>query len=186
CRLLTPCTSSGSPMMSSRFLRGLSEPNGSWNTSCISLRSGLSSASRSLATSMTSPSAVRNKTSPDVGSIARSTHFAVVVLPQPLSPPRLSISPSLTAKDTSSTALTLPTVRLSGPPLTGKYFLRFFTSSSGARASATLGPLYLVVVQEAGHGRSGVHRDERWHVHVAPAGHEVGAAGVEGAALRAM
>src|SRR5690606_29505288 len=99
----------------------------------------------------------------------------------PLSPTRLRISPSLTVKLTSSTALTLPTVRFSGPPFIGKYFLRLLTSRSGALASAIVA-LHLVVMQEAGDRCAAIYRYQRRHVHVALARHEVWAAGVEGAA----
>ena len=49
---------------------------------------------------------------------------AVVVLPQPLSPTRPSVSPSAIEKLTSSTARTWPTTLRSMPFLIGKYFLQ--------------------------------------------------------------
>ncbi len=55
----------------------------------------------------------------------------VVVLPQPLSPTRPSVSPSLMKKLTSSTARTLPIVFRKNPFWIGKYLRRFLTSRSG-------------------------------------------------------
>jgi hypothetical protein len=61
----------------------------------------------------------------------------VVVLPQPDSPTRPSVSPARISKDTSSTALTCPSVRASSTPLvTAKNLLRPSTRSSCARAHA--------------------------------------------------
>ena len=52
---------------------------------------------------------------PDVGSIRRSRRRPTVVLPQPDSPTRPSVSPRLMLKLTSSTACTQPAVRCSRP-----------------------------------------------------------------------
>ena len=87
-------------------MRGLSEVNGSWKIICISRRSARSSARRSVPISITEPSAVRMKTWPAVGSIARRMQRAVVVFPQPLSPTRPRVSPSSMWKSTPSTART--------------------------------------------------------------------------------
>src|SRR5579862_7715091 len=74
-----------------------------------------------------------SRTAPSVGSIKRSTVRATVDLPQPLSPTRPSVSPSPTENVTLSTACTWPTVRRNSPFLTGKYFFRLSTSSTGGR-----------------------------------------------------
>jgi hypothetical protein len=52
-----------------------------------------------------------------------------VVLPQPLSPTRPSVSPGAMAKLTSSTAFTNSRARLNIPCFTGKCTFRFLTSS---------------------------------------------------------
>src|SRR5258708_6883716 len=57
----------------------------------------------------------------------------VVVLPQPDSPTRPSVSPLYTSKLMSSTALTAPTWRCSKPAVIGKYFLRPRTRISTSR-----------------------------------------------------
>ena len=62
---------------------------------------------------------------------------AVVVLPQPLSPTRPSVSPSASEKLTSSTARTWPTTRRSTPFLIEKYFFRLRTSRIGALSEAS-------------------------------------------------
>ena len=62
------------------------------------------------------------KISPAVGSMARRMQRAVVVLPQPLSPTRPSVSPSSMWKSTPSTARTWPTVRFRKPFRIGKSF----------------------------------------------------------------
>ena len=87
-------------------MRGLSEVNGSWKIICISRRSARSSAGRRRPISISAPPAVRMKMSPAVGSIALRMQRAVVVLPQPLSPTRPSVSPSSMWKSTPSTART--------------------------------------------------------------------------------
>ena len=89
---------------------------------------------------MKSPSSVLNKISPPVGSYARMMDRAVVLFPQPLSPTKLSVSPSRMSKLMPSTALTVPTVLRKNPRLIGKCLTRPRTSRSGA------GPLPLLVV----------------------------------------
>ena len=105
-RLFMPWTRRGSPTRSSSVMRGLSEEKGSWKIICISRRRARSSFRPSLPTSTTEPSVTRMRISPPVGSIARMMHRAVVVLPQPLSPTRPSVSPWSMWKSTPSTART--------------------------------------------------------------------------------
>src|SRR2546427_11282647 len=62
------------------------------------------------------------RTSPDVGGIKRRSKRPSVVLPQPLSPTRASVSPRRMYMSTPSTAPTRAIVRRRTPPLTGKYF----------------------------------------------------------------
>src|SRR5262245_20921952 len=69
---------------------------------------------------------------PAVGCSAARMSFEVVVLPQPDSPTRPSVSPVLMVKLTPSTALTQPRQRPRREPPTAKYFLRSRTSSSGS------------------------------------------------------
>src|SRR5581483_2496157 len=78
----------------------------------------------------------------------------VVVLPQPDSPTRPSVSPRLTKKLTSSTALTLATVRWTRIPFViGKYFLRFLTSSrtSPCPLVETFSVVGVATVSDKGH-----------------------------------
>src|SRR5438067_1391461 len=78
----------------------------------------------------------------------------VVVLPQPDSPTSPSVSPRLTKKLTSSTALTLATVRWKRMPFViGKYFLRFFTSSrmSPCPFVETISVVGVATVSDKGH-----------------------------------
>ena len=56
----------------------------------------------------------------------------VVLLPQPDSPTRPSVSPASRSKLTPLTACTLSTSRPSQPPVIGKRLTRSLTSSSGA------------------------------------------------------
>src|SRR6516164_410345 len=67
---------------------------------------------------------------PAVGSIKRVTVRPTVVLPQPDSPTRPSVSPGLIVKLTPSTANTVPLARWSRPLRIGKCFLRSRTSST--------------------------------------------------------
>ena len=107
-------------------------------------RSGRSSARESGARSTTRPSAARNRISPLVGDIARRMQRAVVVLPQPDSPTRPSVSPSRIVKLTSSTAATAPTTLRFHPRRIGNDFRRWRTSRSqrgrahGSTASSRL------------------------------------------------
>ena len=85
-----PCTSSGSDSSSRTVIRGFSDACGSWNTiwNRRRIRRMSSPASRNRST----PS---NTIEPESGSTMRSTHRAVVVLPQPDSPTRLNVSPAV-------------------------------------------------------------------------------------------
>src|SRR3990167_11339145 len=86
---------------------------------------------------MSSPS---KTTWPEVMSSIFRTASPVVLLPQPDSPTRPSVSPLLTLNDTPSTAFTLPTCRrTTAPAITGKWTLRSRTSRtvSGRTASGT-------------------------------------------------
>ena len=67
---------------------------------------------------------------PSVGSMARKISRPVVVLPQPDSPTRPSVSPWRMKKSTPSTARTCPTTRRSKPRWMGKCFFKLRTSSS--------------------------------------------------------
>jgi hypothetical protein len=73
-----------------------------------------------------------NAMTPAVGRSAARTSFDVVVLPQPDSPTRPSVSARLTVKLMPSTALTEPGLPKRPAPLTGKCFFRPRTSSSGS------------------------------------------------------
>src|SRR5690606_22566647 len=75
---------------------------------------------------------LRKSAWPLVGSISLRIVRPTVVLPQPLSPTKPSVSPSRTKKETSSTALTSAILRRKMPPWTGKYLQRFFTSKSAS------------------------------------------------------
>src|SRR5215510_948521 len=69
---------------------------------------------------------------PAVARSAARTNFEVVVLPQPDSPTRPSVSALLTVKLMPSTALTEPALPNRPAPFTGKCFFRPRTSSSGS------------------------------------------------------
>src|ERR1700743_2926192 len=67
---------------------------------------------------------------PDVGSIRRHSRRAVVLLPHPVSPTMPRVSPSLTSKETPSTAFTAPIWRWKiTPRLIGKCLVRSRTST---------------------------------------------------------
>ena len=107
-------------------LRGLSDAYGSWKTICTSRRNGR--MARVPRCSMCLPSKM---ISPSVGSSSRTMVRPSVDLPHPDSPTSPSVSPSRTAKLTSSTACTFATARCMTPWRIGKYFLTWRTSSSG-------------------------------------------------------
>src|SRR5258707_15886804 len=72
-----------------------------------------------------------------------------VVLPQPDSPTMPSVSPFLTMKLTSSTALTWFTTRCNNPARTGKFLTRFFTSTR-------VSPLWLVFLSTFQYSKKGL------------------------------
>src|SRR3954471_9604256 len=69
------------------------------------------------------------RTWPPVAGTRRRIVRPTVVLPQPDSPTRPSVSPRLIENVTSSTAFTQATVRCRRPPRTGKYLTKRATSS---------------------------------------------------------
>jgi hypothetical protein len=100
--------------------------NGSWNTTCTRLRK-----LRSWLIAMLSMRLPSRKTSPSVGSTRRRMALPTVLLPQPLSPTRESVSPLAIANPTSSTACTVATWRFSSPPCTAKCFRSPVATSIG-------------------------------------------------------
>src|SRR5262245_52516900 len=118
--------SSGSAMMSRTRMRGLSELNGSWKTTWTARRYAMSSAPASPATSRPS-----KRIAPSVGASCNKISFEVVVLPQPDSPMRPSVSPDPIAKSTPSTAFTEAVSRERSPRRTGKCFFSPRTSRTG-------------------------------------------------------
>src|SRR5262249_46795311 len=96
---------------------------------------------------MSSPS---NRIVPAVGSSNLTISRAVVDLPQPDSPTMPSVSPRLTVRLTPSTACTTPFVREKTPCLTGKYFVRFSTSTSGPKPARPSG-VVAVLTASRGH-----------------------------------
>ena len=74
-------------MMSSTRMRGLSELNGSWNTTCTARRYAMRSLPPRPA--MSRPS---KAIAPDVGVSCSRISFEVVVFPHPDSPMRPSVS----------------------------------------------------------------------------------------------
>ena len=107
----SPWMISASPMIASTVRRGFSEAYGSWKMICMSRHRARIERLSSRVTSRPS-----NQTSPEVGSIRRSTQRPVVDLPQPDSPTRPRVSPAATSKLTPSTACTWSTTRDSSPP----------------------------------------------------------------------
>src|SRR4029434_10089502 len=73
-----------------------------------------------------------NSMAPAVGSSAARMSLEVVVLPQPDSPTRPSVSPALMVKLMPSTAFTQPRTLPNRRLATGKCFLRSRTSSNGS------------------------------------------------------
>src|SRR5262249_18194963 len=151
----------------------------------------------SWARSTTAPARVRNRIWPLDGTMARRTHRAVVVLPQPLSPTRASVSPSWTSKLTSSTARTSVTTRREKPFWRGKNFRRCWTESSGPDAAPWLTPRprprggssvaasrggVHVVVEEAAGALVIVDGTEGWHSLIARPPDDVRTSGIERAA----
>ena len=73
----------------------------------------------------------RTRSGPPVGSISRSSVRPAVVLPQPLSPTRPSVSPCVDRERDAIDRLHVrrPTAARTRPARTGKYFFRSVTSS---------------------------------------------------------
>ena len=84
---------SGSATISLTVMRGFRDENGSWKMICISRRRAIISSFDSVVRSTMPPPVRRNSTCPSVASIARRMSLPVVVLPQPDSPTRPSVSP---------------------------------------------------------------------------------------------
>src|SRR5438093_1577296 len=160
--------SSGSAMMSPTRMRGLSELNGSWNTTCTARRYAMRSAPLRLA--MSRPS---NLIVPEVGVSWRRISLEVVVFPQPDSPMSPSVSPAPMARSMPSTAFT----SLAGPPSsvrrTGKCFVRARTSRTGED-----------IAEEPAAGDAPVARPKVARLLGHAARHDVGAARMERAARR--
>src|SRR6266700_468372 len=134
---LIPLTCSGIEMIRPTVCRGFSDKYGSWKMIWRSWRIGRSAPP--LRWVMSRPS---KTIFPPVGSSSRTTARPVVVLPQPDSPTRPSVSPGATVKSTPSTARTTPPERNS-LPRTGKCLASPSTRSSGSRGglrSATAAP----------------------------------------------
>src|SRR3989441_10139027 len=109
------------------------------------------------------------RTSPDVGGIKRRSKRPSVVLPQPLSPTRASVSPRRMYMSTPSTARTRAIVRRKTPPFTGKYFwipIAATTKSCTGRSSAGMG--LSAVVQETGDPSVRALRDQLGFLALAP------------------
>ena len=70
------------------------------------------------------------RTEPLVGLSRPTSMRPIVVLPQPDSPTRPSVSPLRMSKDTPATALTVPTLRCSIPLVTGKSLTRSLADST--------------------------------------------------------
>ena len=81
--------------------------------------------------------ALEDRSCPPVGSSSRVSSRPVVVLPQPDSPTRPSVSPLSTSKSMPSTACTAPTCRLSRPLVIGKCFSSPRTESSARSSPAS-------------------------------------------------
>ncbi len=111
-------------------MRGLSEPNGSWNTICIRRR--ISRSSRLVAATTSAPS---KRTEPEVAGSRRSTSRPVVDLPHPDSPTRPRVWPRARSNETPHTAWTW-SARRPQEPRTGKCLTRSRTSSRAGAAGA--------------------------------------------------
>src|SRR5271166_5849137 len=123
-----------------------------------------------------------NRIVPAVGVSCSRISFDVVVLPQPDSPISPSVSPGQTTKSTPSTAFTQAILRRSNiPVLTGKYFCRLCSSSSGA------GILFLCrLIEQPAPCRPIPSEAAVGGLLLAALRHGVGATGVERAARRQL
>src|SRR5262249_5121659 len=127
------CALIGSAMISPTRMPGLSELYVSWTPPGPFRRSPGRAGPRRCPTLRPSNSIV-----PDVGASAASTSFDVVVLPQPDSPTRPSVSPALIVKLIPSTALTRARLAPKSDPPIGKCFWRSRTSRSALSARGGL------------------------------------------------
>src|SRR5215207_3209370 len=121
--------------------------------------------------------------SPSVGLKARRIVLPAVVLPEPLSPTSPSVSPCKMCRLMPSTAFTVPAPRPRKACRTGKYFLRFFTSSNTRRSS---GIRFLRFIQEAADCMLIVQQSDGRHVNFAAAWHHAAAARMERAATGSL
>ena len=93
------CSATPSPTICSIVIRGLSDPNGSWKTTCIRRRIARNvvrlASSRRVPSSVTSPAAI---------GCSASSAIPSVVLPDPDSPTMPSVSPRFNASVALRTA----------------------------------------------------------------------------------
>src|SRR5438105_13980261 len=115
-------------------MRGLRLAYGSWKTICIWRRILRTSASPRRVSSLPC-----RRTLPPVGLWSWRMARPVVLLPQPDSPTRPSVSPCLIANDTPSTARTVPTWRWKIPLVIGKWTWRLSTRNSSPTAVPLVG-----------------------------------------------
>ena len=131
------CTLSGSASVAPTVMRGLSDAYGSWKTIWNRRRI----LARSLAPLRRVSDWPSKSTSPEVGSMRSRSRRPVVDLPQPDSPTRPRVSPSLHARGTRRPPRTpWPTARPSTPPRIGKSLTRSVATSSGASPSRPRAP----------------------------------------------
>ena len=117
-------------MMLPTVIRGFSEEYGSWKTIWTCRRYARSCSKES--PPIDAPS---KRMSPEVGVMSFMIIRPVVVLPQPDSPTRPTVSPPAMSKLIPSTARTARAgPRSKSPRRTGKCFTRFLTSMSGGCA----------------------------------------------------
>ena len=120
----------GSAIVAPTVMRGSNDPYGSWKMICIRRRILRSGPDFSDARSIPS-----NLTVPAVLSRRRMSARPVVLLPQPDSPTRPSVSPRRMVNEMSSTARTTPIVFCRNPARIGKWTSRPSASTSVGRAS---------------------------------------------------
>ena len=148
---------SASPTMAPAVMRGFSDEYGSWKMICMCRRSSRNSSFERL-----SISRPRNTIPPPVGSIRRRIERPAVVLPQPLSPTRPSVSFRPSVNEMPSTAFTCATTLRRSPWRTGKYFFRsatFRSGPSGDGAAAWFAFTRSLCIQHSAlrtHGKNGV------------------------------
>ncbi len=120
-----PWTISGSRRIDPARMRGSSDAYESWNMYWMSRRSRRYSRPLDRARSLPP-----KRTAPLVGLSRPTSIRPIVVLPQPDSPTRPSVSPLRMSKDTPATALTVPTWRWSTPLVTGNSLTRSLAAST--------------------------------------------------------